>query len=75
MSTFHVETFFAGIKYQSKDSKFVKCTSCENKMVAKNLKHTFIVALEKNGKQTNLTIFPNVLDDLSIDKTIIEDEL
>ena len=44
-------------------------------MVAKNLKHTFIVALEKNGKQTNLTIFPNVLDDLSIDKTIIEDEL
>ena len=33
------------------------------------------MVLEKNGKQTNLTIFPNVLDGLSIDKTIIEDEL
>ena len=46
-------------------------------MVTKCLKHTFIVEviLEKRGKQTSLTTFPNVLDDLQIDKTIIEDEI
>lgn len=29
---------------------------------------------KKKGKHTNLTIFPNFLDDLSIDKAIIEDK-
>ena len=65
------------IAIDDKSIKFVKCTSCNRKMVTKCLKHTFIVEviLEKRGKQTSLTIFPNVLDDLQIDKTIIEDEI
>ena len=60
-----------------KDILFIKCTSCNRKQLTKSLKHTFIVEVifEKRGQQTNLTIFPNVLDDLNLDKTIIEDEI
>ena len=62
---------------EDKNVKFVKCPSCSRKMVTKGLTHTFIVEIvfEKAGKQTNLTLFPNVLNDLDIDKTIIEEEL
>ena len=65
------------ITLDDKDIKFIKCTSCNRKQLTKSLKHTFIVEviLEKRGQQTNLTIFPNVLDDLNLDKTIIEDEI
>ena len=52
-------------KYQSK-MRIQNLSSAQTvrDMVAKNLKHTFTVevVLEKSGKQTNLTIFPNVLD-------------
>lgn len=46
-------------------------------MIVKDLTHTFIVeiVLEKAGKQITLTVFPNVLDTLNIDRKIIEEEL
>jgi len=46
-------------------------------MTLKSLTRTYVVelVLEKGGKQTVLTLFPNVIATLSIDMTIIDEEL
>ena len=58
-------------------TKIVTCEHCKRKMLLKSLNHTFIVdlILETKGKQVSLTMFPNVIETLKLDITIIEEEI
>lgn len=58
-------------------TKLVTCEYCKRKMLLKSLNHTFIVdlILETKGKQVSLTMFPNVIEALKLDMSIIEEEI
>jgi len=75
----HVEILRAEKKITTRDGneRIVCCPHCKRKMTLKSLTHTYVVelVLEKGGKQTVLTLFPNVIATLSIDMTIIDEEL